>query len=812
LDSVDAHTYFVEERGVHPQVVIDSMVGVVPADLNVAELYAPLCQAAEKKLADVLALPRKPGRPTKKEQEAISIAEYNVKRLKERADKVAELQKHKGKVALFYTDAVNRIVRARVQPLEGGESIELHFGGSAGGFGHALFAPGTRGRSLEVDHGRTLVAQSEFDVLQLQSLAARLAELEGLPPEGGYLTAVGVSEGAIDAHLVRSLGQMPLVISNGSGAAGARMIAALRQELNLLVARVPESKTLDDLLRLQPDEAKGREVLLDLASTRTLVTRPFEAVQSEIDKWRSMEEREVKKFEADRWATHTLARDISQRGQLFYDGRTAYVFDKESKHLLPVERDNAEMKAFLAQYGVAPSDAFVKHALSAIELTAQETGHETTAHSLSHFDVTTNRLYLFDQDRWVYRISPTTVERVANGTDGVLFVRNPKWEPFEIGEVSAESTNVADALLGSVRLREQALSRSEQEWLFESWLYAMFFPELFPTRPILAMIGEKGSGKTSVLRRIGRLLFGSKFQVMGMTHEPRDFDAAVTGDAFVGIDNADANVPWLDDKLAVVATGGMLKRRKYYTTNQLIEYPITAFVAVTSRTPYFRREDVADRLLLFHVERLEAFGAESGLLGELTAHRNQLMTTLVGELQRVLAALEKSRDKAYHTTFRIADFAEFVLKVADADDKLHEAEAMFERLAQEQLAFTVQDDPVVELLEDWLKDYTGQELTTGQLFIALQTLARYSHRSFDFKSAVSFGQYLQSNRASLKALFGADERTGGGRKRLWRFAPSPDVPVKVVGRGTGESKDDDDWGPMYMEWVERTRRIDESGS
>ena len=55
----------------------------------------------------------------------------------------------------------------------------------------------------------------------------------------------------------------------------------------------------------------------------------------------------------------------------------------------------------------------------------------------------------------------------------------------------------------------------------------MFFPELFPTRPILAMIGEKGSGKTSVLRRIGQMLFGPKFQVMGMSHEPKDFDAAV---------------------------------------------------------------------------------------------------------------------------------------------------------------------------------------------------------------------------------------------------------------------------------------------
>ena len=243
-------------------------------------------------------------------------------------------------------------------------------------------------------------------------------------------------------------------------------------------------------------------------------------------------------------------------------------------------------------------------------------------------------------------------------------------------------------------------------------MYALFFPELFPTRPILAMIGEKGSGKTSVLRRIGQLLFGPKFQVMSMSHEPKDFDAAVTSDAFVVIDNADGNVPWLDDKLAVVATGGTLKRRNLYTTNQLVEFPITAFVGITSRTPHFRREDVADRLLLFHVERLEAFGAESTLLAELTAQRNALMTELVGQLQRVLAALAKNKDKTYPTNFRIADFAQFVLKVADADGRLAEAEAMFDRLVAEQLAFIAQDDPVIELLDD-SKPRTLAELFAG---------------------------------------------------------------------------------------------------
>ena len=44
-------------------------------------------------------------------------------------------------------------------------------------------------------------------------------------------------------------------------------------------------------------------------------------------------------------------------------------------------------------------------------------------------------------------------------------------------------------------------------------------------------------------------------------------------------------------------------------------------------------------------------------------------------------------------------------------------------LAEEQLAFTVQDDPVIELLEDWVMDHAGQEVTTAQLFRPLRTLA-----------------------------------------------------------------------------------------
>jgi hypothetical protein len=228
-----------------------------------------------------------------------------------------------------------------------------------------------------------------------------------------------------------------------------------------------------------------------------------------------------------------------------------------------------------------------------------------------------------------------------------------------------------------------------------------------------------------------------------------------------------------------VATGGTLKRRVLYTTNELVEFPVTAFVGITSRTPHFRREDVADRLLLFHVERLKTFGAEGELLGALTAQRDTLMTEVAGQLQRVLRALHKTKGKSYDSNFRIADFAQFVLKVADAEGRLEEAQAMLDRLGQEQLAFATQDDPIVELLEDWVKTNAEREVTTNELYAALKELAgnAFPPRAFDFRTAVGFGQYLQGHKATLGALFGATDRTVGGRKRLWTFhKPASDAP------------------------------------
>ena len=797
----------VEERGLHPQVLVDSAMGIVPPDLDVTQLFLPKLEKAHTEQARVLAAPRKVGRPTKKEQEAIDDAMAAVERLNQTRDELAAFFDGRTEWLIFaYTDATHGLVRIRLWSPETGEMVEKSFDSASGVFNHTLFPPGQCATSLTDLQRQSIIVATEMDLLQLQSLGARLAEREGLKPEAGYLKAAAVGDDNVDAAAVRALGQLLLVIRNGGNpGAATRMVDAIRRELNLFAVTVPDSRTLHDWLRGYSNELTAQKALLDLSATRTFVARPYDAVQVEIDGWRSLEEREVKKFKADRWAAATLVRDITQRGQLFYDGREAYVFDSESKELFPVERDNVDTQLFLTQYGIAPTDGFLKHALSAIRVEAQGLGVKTKVYSLSHYDAKTNRLYLFDQHRYVYRISTSAVERVDNGTDNVLFTRNPKWEAFELVTSPGERSPIASTLLSSFRLRGQTLSRQEQEMLFGSWIHSMFFPELFPTRPLVAMIGVKGSGKTSLLRHLGQLLFGSQFDVMQLTQDARDFDAAVTTDAFVAVDNADTDLGWLPDRLAIVATGGTIKRRRLYTTDDMVEYPVTAFLGITSRTLHFVREDVADRLLLFGVERMEKFTAEGDLRRKLARERNLLMSALVAELQSVLAALELTRDKQHDVSFRMADFGQFVLKVAEANDRLPEAESMLRRLANEQLALSIQDDPVIELLDIWLRSPAnlGRELTTGDLFHQLKMQAGLLHppREFEIKSVIAFGRKLQELKGTLSDLFGASERAGRAGTRWWTFNPATPTATESVEVPLEFSEED---RKAYMEWARKS--------
>ena len=81
----------------------------------------------------------------------------------------------------------------------------------------------------------------------------------------------------------------------------------------------------------------------------------------------------------------------------------------------------------------------------------------------------------------------------------------------------------------------------------------------------------------------------------------------------------------------------MVTKKKLYTTNESIDYTPRAFIALTARIPRFRRDDVADRIIPFHMERLEGYRAEEELHQEVFERRNALISEYARALNRVVA-------------------------------------------------------------------------------------------------------------------------------------------------------------------------------
>src|ERR1051326_3506138 len=75
---------------------------------------------------------------------------------------------------------------------------------------------------------------------------------------------------------------------------------------------------------------------------------------------------------------------------------------------------------------------------------------------------------------------------------------------------------------------ESRLSITELQMVFGLWFLSTFFGTLLPTRVLLAFIGPKGSGKSHTLRKVGMLLFGSRFEVKSLPDKEDSIDAITT--------------------------------------------------------------------------------------------------------------------------------------------------------------------------------------------------------------------------------------------------------------------------------------------
>lgn len=332
--------------------------------------------------------------------------------------------------------------------------------------------------------------------------------------------------------------------------------------------------------------------------------------------------------------------------------------------------------------------------------TAAEEGDEMEVIRVAHWDTEQEILRVSRFDGQVYRLDGMTMELEANGDGPVLFDDAMFWTPYEpdftaLGSVLAWSTDELSHWEGT---------REELSLLYRCWWLASFFTELCPTRPILVMKGEKGSGKSMSIRILLRLLFGPVADLVGVPERSDAFVTLTSNSHIVAMDNMDTVIKEIRDKIASLSTGKTDQLRKLYTTNesQIIRY--RCWLAVTSRTPdTLQRDDLADRLVVLPVTRIDDGdrARESRFLSDTMVKRNQWWGDTLTALNQIVAEIRRSGipDRG---GLRMEDWAALGAVISKTMDQQEVWEKALEAVKVRQAELLLEDDIVVTAIEAWL--------------------------------------------------------------------------------------------------------------
>jgi len=484
--------------------------------------------------------------------------------------------------------------------------------------------------------------------------------------------------------------------------------------------------------------------------------------------------------------------DLKDKVHIIQNGSDFFLFRLIDQQLFKL--DSAKYKTYVEeQYRINASEKEYLYLLESIKTQAMKYGKKTELFKFTHYDVRTGLLYVSKFDGQMYRFDGEEIKLLSNGTDGVLFEDKESYEPYEYLGKRRGDGSYAKYLVDRINFsssEDVILTPYEQKALWFIYGHTIFFEELQPTKVLLLLMGNKGAGKSMSFRLLLKLLFGKHQNVKAIYRDKEDaFNAAVCAEHLVVFDNVDNGIKWLNDQLASIATGMTISLRELYSNNQNIEFRPRVFVGLTSRTPKFRRDDVADRLVIFNLSTLEKFIPENQLLQEVVEHRNEIYTELFDNLNEIVKHLKIDKEVLLEK-FRIADFAQLAWKIGKIVGVEDQIVNVLKKMQSEQSKFSIDGNLVYQALEAWLEaDFrnNGRWVTALELFNELKDEKVAKFVTKQCASPNSLAQHLKNTASSIKQFINMEENKQKGRpiqykfEKIGRVVPAP-IPIEQLSR------------------------------
>jgi hypothetical protein len=174
--------------------------------------------------------------------------------------------------------------------------------------------------------------------------------------------------------------------------------------------------------------------------------------------------------------------------------------------------------------------------------------------------------------------------------------------------------------------------------------------------PVLALLGEQGSAKTTTAEVLKRLIDPGKAAVRAEPREVRDLMIAASNAWVLAFDNVSHLPSWLSDACCRMATGGGFSTRELYSDGDEVIFETERPVIVTAIEEVITRPDLLDRALLVPLPAIAEARrrAEAAFWTEFETAAPQL---LGGLLDVVATTIERFPTVTLDALPRMADFA-----------------------------------------------------------------------------------------------------------------------------------------------------------
>ena len=401
----------------------------------------------------------------------------------------------------------------------------------------------------------------------------------------------------------------------------------------------------------------------------------------------------------------------------FHDAHSAFADVETNGHRETWPVRSREFRLWLrhryfdAHHG-APNPTALRSALDTIEAQGQFAG--TQQRVFQRVASRDSRLYLdLANSEW---------QAVEIGADGWRVINRP---PVRFTRSQTTHALPIPEPGGHIReLRPYLNLASHDEFvLLTSWMLAAL-RDTGPY-PILVLLGEHGSAKSTAVRIVRSLIDPREAPVRTLPRNERDLYITAAHSHVLTFDNVSAISAWLSDALCRLSTGAGFATRKLCTDDSELVISVARPLILNGITEFVTRGDLADRTIFLRPPVIPETrcATEAAVWARFERDRPRILGAL-------LDALSTGLDSHAHVRLerlpRMADFATWAVACEPAESGGAFVRA-YERNRAGAVASVIDESPVASAIRTWMEERSAS--WTGEAAELYSELSRSAERA-----------------------------------------------------------------------------------